>query len=37
MIEQDITELVEGNLRLGRALEENDVLLTTINNQLLYQ
>ncbi|HEY6528458.1 MAG TPA: PAS domain S-box protein [Cellvibrionaceae bacterium] len=36
VIEQDITELVEGNLRLGRALEENDVLLTTINNQLLY-
>lgn len=36
VIEQDITELVEGNLRLGQALEENDVLLTTINNQLLY-
>ncbi|MEY4589519.1 MAG: hypothetical protein RL497_1595 [Pseudomonadota bacterium] len=36
VIEQEITELVEGNLRLGQALEENEVLLTTINNQLLY-
>jgi PAS domain S-box-containing protein len=35
-VEHDITEITESRLRLSAALQENQVLLTTINKQLLY-